>query len=161
MKTVALVMAAILAVGGTARAQGIDPIEVRKAGQDLVSGTFAGIKAVVTANGDVKTLENPAKAIKRWIVVFPTLFPAGSDKGSTKAAPAIWTDMAGFQKASMSLATASDGLATAAKAGDATAVAAAFKAMGEACAACHKDYRLSHFHVRARRSDAAGPDRRR
>ena len=142
MKTVVLVTAMILAVGGVAQAQGFDPVETRKAGQDLVSGTFAGIKAVVTTNGDVKTLESPAKAIQRWALVFPTLFPEGSDKGNTKAAPAIWTDAAGFQKAAVSLATASEALATAAKAGDAAAVAAAFKGMGEACGACHKDYRL-------------------
>ncbi len=141
-KTLALVTAMILAVGGAAQAQGFDPIETRKAGQDLVNGTFAGIKAVVTANGDVKTLESPAKAIQRWAVVYPTLFPPGSDKGNTKAAPTVWSDSAGFQKAAMNLSTASETLATAAKAGDATAVAAAFKGVGDACGACHKEYRL-------------------
>jgi cytochrome c556 len=96
----------------------------------------------VTTNGDVKTLESSGKAIQRWALVFPALFPAGTDKGNTKAAPAIWTDSAGFQKAAMALSTAGGSLATAAKAGDATAAAAAFKAMAEACGACHKDYRL-------------------
>ena len=141
-RKLALVAAMMLAVGGTAGAQSFDPIQTRKAGQDLVGATFGGIKAVVTANGDVKTLESSGKAISKWAAVFPTLFPAGSDKGDTKAAPAIWTDMAGFQKAAMRLSTASDSLAAGAKAGDATAVAAAFKEMGEACGACHKEYRL-------------------
>jgi cytochrome c556 len=137
-----LVAAMVLTVGGTARAQGFDPIRTRQAGQDLLNATFAGIKAVITANGDVKTLEGPGKAIQRWALVFPTLFPAGSDKGDTKAAPTIWTDTAGFQKAAVTLSAAGEKLATAAKAGDATAVAAAFKEIGEACGACHKDYRL-------------------
>jgi cytochrome c556 len=132
----------VLGVGATAHAQGIDPIQVRQAGMDLVAGTLGGVKAVVTANGDVKTLENPGKWIQRWGTVAPTLFVAGSDKGNTKAAPAIWTDMAGFQKAAATLSAAGGELATAAKAGDATAVAAAFKAIGDACAGCHKDYRL-------------------
>ena len=83
-------------VGGAAHAQGFDPIQTRQAGQDLLAGDFAGIKAVITANGDVKTLEGPAKAIQRWALVFPTLFPAGSDKGDTKAAPAIWTRPGGL-----------------------------------------------------------------
>jgi cytochrome c556 len=74
--------------------------------------------------------------------VFPTLFPAGTDKGDTKAAPAIWTDQAGFQKDAMALSAAGEKLATAAKAGDETAVAAAYKEIGDACGACHKDYRL-------------------
>jgi cytochrome c556 len=141
-KKLALVAAMLLAVSGMARAQGIDPIQTRQTGLDLLAGTFAGIKAVVTTNGDVKTLEASGKAIQRWGALFPTLFPAGSDTGKTKAAPAIWTDMAGFEKASMALSTAGETLATAAKAGDATAVAAAFKEMGEACGACHKAYRL-------------------
>jgi len=135
-------MAIFLSVSGTAWADGFDPITTRQAGLDLLAGTVAGVKAVVTANGDVKTLESAGIAIKKWGAQFPTLFPPGSDKGTTKAAPAIWTDMAGFQKAAMTLSTAGETLATAAKSGDATAVAAAFKGVGEACGACHKDYRL-------------------
>jgi cytochrome c556 len=138
----AVVTALVLAVGGTAWADGIDPIKTRQAGLDLLGGTLSGIKAVVTLNGDVKTVEDPAKAIGKWAVNFPTLFPPGSDKGETKAAPAIWTDMAGFQKAATALSSAAETLAAAAKAGDAPAVAAAFKGVGDACGACHKNYRL-------------------
>jgi cytochrome c556 len=137
-----LMTAVVLAVGGAAQAEGIDPVLVRQAGQDLVAGTFVGIKAVITSNGDVKTVEGPANAIRKWSLQFPTLFPAGSDKGNTKAAPTIWSDQAGFQKAAMNLGTAAEALATAAKAGDSTAAAAAFKEVGEACGACHKEYRL-------------------
>jgi cytochrome c556 len=141
-KLVLMAAVGVLAVGGVARAEGFDPIVTRQAGQDLVLGTFAGIKAVITANGDVKTLEGPANAIRKWSTQFPTLFPAGSDKGTTKAAPTIWTDNAGFQKAAMTLSTAAETLAAAAKSGDATQVAAAFKGVGDACGACHKEYRL-------------------
>jgi cytochrome c556 len=141
-RKLALVAAMIMAVGGAAYADGIDPIQTRQTGMDLLSGTFAGVKAVVTANGDVKTLEASGKAIQRWGALLPTLFLAGSDKGDTKAAPAIWADPAGFQKAGMKLSAAGETLATAAKAGDATAVAAAFKGIGDACGACHKEYRL-------------------
>jgi cytochrome c556 len=123
-------------------AQGIDPIATRQVGLDLLNGTFVGVKAVITAKGDVKTLEALGKAIQRWGAAFPTLFPEGSDKGTTKAAPEIWTDMAGFRKDAMALSTAGGALATAAKAGDETAVAAAFKEIGDACGACHKAYRL-------------------
>jgi cytochrome c556 len=142
IKKLALAAAMVLAAGGIGRAQGIDPIQTRQVGLDLLAGTFAGVKAVVTSNGDVKTLEGAGKAIQRWGTVFPTLFPAGSDTGNTKAAPTIWSDNAGFQKASMALSTAGETLATAAKAGDTAAVAAAFKGIGDACGACHKEYRL-------------------
>jgi cytochrome c556 len=132
----------VLALGGAAYAQTFDPIQTRKAGQELVAGTLGGIKAVITLKGDVKTVAGPAEAIQKWALVFPTLFPAGTDKGDTKAAPAIWTDRAGFQKDADALSAAAEKLATAAKAGDETAVAAAYKGVGEACGACHHDYRL-------------------
>ncbi len=142
-----LLAAAVLAMGGFARgnlafAQGIDPIQVRQAGMDLVSGDFAGIKAVIAAKGDVRTLEGPAKAIARWGQLYPTLIPPGSDKGETKASPKIWTETPEFDKAAMRLSTAATTLATAAKAGDVTAVEADFKSVGEACGACHKEFRL-------------------
>jgi cytochrome c556 len=141
-KKLILGSAMVMLVASAALADTFDPIKTRQAGQDVLAGTFAGVKAVITLKGDVKTLEGPGKAIQKWALVFPTLFPAGSDKGDTKAAPAIWTDQAGFQKAAEALSAAGGKLAVAAKAGDETAVAAAFKELGEACGACHKDYRL-------------------
>ena len=141
-RKLALAAAIILAVGGAARADGIDPIQTRQTGLDLLAATAGGIKTVLALNGDVKTLEGAGKAIKRWGALFPTLFPAGSDKGETKASPDIWTDNAGFQKDAMALSEAGDKFAIAAKSGDAAATAAAFKEIGEACGACHKAYRL-------------------
>ncbi len=103
------VLAVVLGGGVAARADGPDPIETRQAGQDLLAGTYAGIRAVVAAKGDVKTLENPAKAMARWIRQFPTQFPKGSEEGhNTKALPAVWSDTAGFQKAANDLADAID-----------------------------------------------------
>ena len=115
---------------------------LRQAGQDLLAGDFAGIRAVVAAKGDVKTLESPAKAMARWMrAVSRRLFPAGSEKGTnTKALPAIWTDTPGFQKVANDMAEAADKMAELAKAGDADGVAAQIKAVGDACAACHRTY---------------------
>src|SRR5262245_48459920 len=92
-RRLALLAALALATAGVARAQCFDVIETRQAGQDVLAGTFAGIRAVVAAKGDVKTLENPAKYMARWIKQYPTLFPKGSETGhDTKALPAIWSD---------------------------------------------------------------------
>jgi cytochrome c556 len=131
-----------VAMAGVARADGFDVIETRQAGQDLLAGTFAGIRGVVAAKGDVKALENPAKAMGRWVKQFYTLFPPGSDHGhDTKALPAVWSDSAGFQKAANDLADATAKLAELAKAGDADAMTAQIKVVGDACAACHRTYR--------------------
>jgi len=137
-----LLAAVALATVSIARAQGTDPIETRQAGQDLLSADFTLIRAVVTAKGDVKQLEKPAEAMARWMRQFPSQFPKGSDQGhNTKALPAIWSDMAGFQKAANEMADSAVKLADFAKAGDAEGVAAQVKVVGDACAACHRTYR--------------------
>ena len=132
---------AVMATTGLARADGPNPIEIRQSGLDLLNGNFGGIRAVVAAKGDVKTLEGPAKAIVRWAALMPSLFPPGSEAG-TKAKPEIWSDMDGFKKDAVALGDAAGKLAELAKAGaDTDAIAAAVKAVGGACGACHNAYR--------------------
>ena len=141
-KALALTVVASLAVAGLARAADPDPIAIRQAGQDLLYGNFIGMNTVVAAKGDVTKLEKPAKAIARWMKVFPTEFPPGSDKGgNTKAEPAIWSNHAGFVKAADKLATDSDALAKYARAGDRAKVAAQLKVMDDDCKACHKQFK--------------------
>jgi cytochrome c556 len=141
-KRIALCAAIMLAGLGTARADGLDPIAVRQAAFSLNNGDFAFIRSVVAAKGDVKPLEVPASAIAKWAAVIPTMFPKGTETGgNTKALPEIWSDQAGFQKIALALGSAATKLATDAKAGDAEAVAADTKALGEQCGACHKAYR--------------------
>lgn len=130
-----------LAAASPVQAQEFNVIETRQAGQDLLSGNFAGIRAVVAAKGDVTKLEDPAKAMARWMKQFPTTFPAGSDKAPTKALPAVWSDPTGFHKAADDLVAAAEKLAQLAKTGDAEAVTAQVKVVGDACAACHRTYR--------------------
>jgi cytochrome c556 len=144
MRKTLLLAAAMAAVTiGTAQAQTAGPnlIEFRQTAFGLMSGDFAGIRAVSAAKGDVKTLEGPAKAIQRYAMLIPALFPQGTAAGNnTKASPDIWSDNAGFQKAAAGLATAAGALMVAAKAGDADAVAEQIKAVGGACGACHRAY---------------------
>jgi cytochrome c556 len=129
---------------GTAQAQSgpIDVIEVRQAGQDLLAGSFAGIATASAANADLKPFADTAAGMARWARLFPTLFPAGSDKGhDTKAQPAVWTDRAGFEKAANTLAEAADKLAVLAKAGDASGVANQLTVVQDDCKACHKTFK--------------------
>jgi cytochrome c556 len=69
------------------------------------------------------------------------MFPAGSDKGDTKALPTVWSDMPGFMAASKNADAAYDKLAVAAGSGDLAAVTAAFGDTGKACGACHEKFR--------------------
>ncbi len=140
-KALLLGATALLATVSMARADGLNPIEIRQVGMDLLSADFAGIRAVVAAKGDVKTLEAAAKAMARFAALTPALFPAGSDKGTHKARPEVWSDQAGFAKASAELGSVSEKLAELAKAGDAAGVEAQVKLVGAACGGCHKEYR--------------------
>jgi cytochrome c556 len=131
-----------MATAGTAGAAVYDPIETRQAGQDLLLGSFNGIKVIAATKGDMKTVETSAKAMARWIKQFPTQFPKGSEQGhDTKALPAVWSEPAEFQTDADSLAAAATKLAELAKAGDTEAVAAQVKVVGDACATCHKTFR--------------------
>src|SRR4051812_16450754 len=106
-KKLALLMVMVIAAGATVQAQGLDVIEGRQAGQGLFAGTFANIRNVVAAKGDLKPLEGQARYMARWIKQFPALFPKGSEQGhDTKALPAVWSDAAGFQKAANDMADA-------------------------------------------------------
>jgi cytochrome c556 len=99
------------------------------------------IKAIVDAKGDVKEIGKHAAKLKELELAFDKLFPAGSDKGETKALPTVWSDNAGFVKASANASAAYDKLAMAAGSGDMAATAAAFGDVGKACGACHTTYR--------------------
>jgi len=139
---IALCVVIMLTAVGFARADGLNPIVVRQAGMALTGGDFAFIRSVVAAKGDVKPLEDPAKAIAKWAALIPAVFPAGSDKGdNTKALPDIWSDRAAFEKNATAMGAAAEKLAVSAKAGDMDAVAADAKALGGQCGTCHKAYR--------------------
>ena len=58
------------------------------------------IKGVIDAKGPTAPAVEQAAKLKTLEAAFVKLFPAGSDKGETKALPTIWSDMAGFQAAS-------------------------------------------------------------
>ena len=142
-KKLALAAALVLAASGMAQAQtGPNIIETRQVAMALLSGDFGGINAVVALKGDVKTLENRAKAMARFAAIIPSLFPPGTAAGNnTKATAEVFSDAAGFQKAAMAMGAAATKLAETAKGGDIDAVAADVKAVSAACSACHNTYR--------------------
>jgi cytochrome c556 len=135
-------LAAGTLVGGTtiALAQA-DVIKQRQENRKETAATMRSIKGVIDAKGDVKTVVASAAKLKQLENAFEKMFPAGSDKGETKALPTVWSDSAGFQAASKAADAAYDKLAVAAGSGDLAAVTAAFGDTGKACGACHDKYR--------------------
>lgn len=135
-------LAAGTMVGGAtiAMAQG-DVIAQRKENRKQAGAAMRAIKAIVDAKGPTAPAVAEAAKLKTLEAAFVKMFPAGSDKGDTKALPAIWTDMAGFQAASKASDVAYDKLAVAAGSGNAEALATAFAETGKTCGACHDKFR--------------------
>jgi cytochrome c556 len=118
-------------------------IETRQAGQDLVISIVNDMKAAVAAKADVKPFADQANAMSRWFHNFPNLFPAGTESGhDTKAKPEVFSDPTGFAKAADVTSAAAASLAAAAKTGDQEAFVTQFKALGQTCGACHREYRV-------------------
>lgn len=121
-----------------------DVIEKRQKAMKENSADVKAIKAAI-AEKDYATVQTKAKDIMGTADKIPSLFPKGSDKGKTKATAAIWEKSDEFAKAAKNLSKASGELAAAAKSGDDSAVAAKFKAVGEACSSCHKEFRADKY----------------
>ena len=102
------------------------------------------IKGAVEAK-DYATIEAKARDIMGNAEKIVSLFPKGSDKGKTKATPAIWEKSDDFAKAAKNLGTAASGLASAAKAKDESAVTANVKGVSNACGGCHKAFRAEKY----------------
>lgn len=135
-------LAAGAMVGGAtiAMAQG-DVIAQRKENRKQAGAAMRAVKAIVDAKGPTAGAVEQAAKLKTLELAFVKMFPAGSDKGDTKALPVIWTDWAGFQAASKASDMAYDKLAVAAGSGNAEQLAAAFAEVGKTCGACHDKFR--------------------
>lgn len=82
-----------------------------------------------------------AETIVTLSASIPTLFPAGSNVGDSRMKPEISIAGPRVQELAAGVQQAAASLAAAAKSGDKTALAAAYKAQDEACEACHRDFR--------------------
>lgn len=142
---VAAVLGALIAggiVGGATIAMAqADVIKQRQDNRKQAAAAMRAIKGIIDAKGDAKTAVPQAAKLKELENAFVKMFPAGSDKGETKALPAIWTDMKGFEAASAASNAAYDKLAAAAGSGDLAALTAAFADTGKTCGACHDKFR--------------------
>jgi cytochrome c556 len=132
-------IAGVVAVG--ASAVQADVISDRKENRKAVAELAKQIKGVVDAGGPAADVVAPAKKIVELEAVYLKLFPAGSDKGDTKALPVVWTDWKGFEAASENLTTQATKLASLGAAATPADVKAQFGEMGKACGGCHNTYR--------------------
>ena len=137
MKKIVTAVLLLAALGGSVAVAG--PLEDRQALMKQMAGAAKSANAIAKAPAyDAAAAKTQMQILVDGAAKLPALFPKGSDTGKTKAAPAIWTDAAGFKASSDKLGKDA---AAAGAAADSASFAVAFKTVTGDCAACHKDYR--------------------
>ena len=120
-----------------------DAIKYRKNALYVMSTHFGRVGAM--ANGripfDAAAIASNAALAETMSKLPYVAFIEGSDKGDTKAQPAIWSDKAKFNAAAEKMQTEMSKLAVVAKAGNIDAIKAQVGVTGGACKACHDDFR--------------------
>ncbi len=138
----ALCFTAALATLPALAATPLEIIQDRQANQKRVGDIADALKKAIADKTSVSTLVPLMDEFSARAHRLQTLFPEGTETGgNTKAKPEIWSDRAGFIKASTNYEVAVDKLASLAKAGDDAGFADQFKVTGGTCGACHRAYR--------------------
>jgi cytochrome c556 len=120
-----------------------DAIKYRKAAFTVMSNHFGRIGAM--ANGrvpfDAQVASENAALVETLSKLPYTAFGPGTDKGDTRALPAIWSEQASFKQAADKMQSEVSKLAAAAKTGNLDSVKLAFGSAAQSCKACHDNYR--------------------
>ncbi len=147
-----VVAAAVLSLigatlGGAALAQtaAAQAVKARQEGYKQMGAAFKTINDELKKDSpSMAALATAAAKMRDTSLVVPKWFPKGSGAEAgveTRAKPEIWTDPAGFAKASAALKTEAARLQTLAAAGDLAGVRGQVKPTGATCAGCHDAYR--------------------
>ena len=120
-----------------------DAVKYRKAAFTVMAAHFGRVGAMV--NGRVPFDAAAAQAnmeVANTMAKLPfTAFGPGTDVGDTRAKPNVWTDNAKFVAAATKMQDEMAKLNAAAKTGNLDQIKAAFGPVGQACKACHDDFR--------------------
>lgn len=108
----------------------------------VAAGHMNGLKSILALkDGPGANTQYHAEGIVAAFQHFGDAYPAGSDKGETKAKANIWTEQAKFKEAGQKAYGAATAMVETTKAGDKAKSLAAFKELGAACKGCHDDFR--------------------
>jgi cytochrome c556 len=134
----------VAAASFAAAAEETNPNIVHRQGiYKIAAGHMTAMKSIIALKFEPARdhLSYHATALREAFMHHKDAYPAGSDKGETKARPEIWTRNDDFKAAGKRAMEATDKLVEATKGSDMTVIAAAFKDVGAACKNCHDDFR--------------------
>jgi cytochrome c556 len=138
---IAAAVGALLVVGPSAAHSPEQIIAARQASFALSAATFGAMKGAIDRGEPARSQAFAARALAKWAAVLPSMFPAGSGEGSTRAKAEIWTDAAGFEAKAAAYASATATLAEKAAADDAEGFSAQWQVVRETCGGCHATFR--------------------
>jgi len=143
----ALVLAAGVIAAVPAHAQFAKPedaIRYRKSVMFIQGQTLPRLGAMVQGKAPYDQTQAVASAETLVFTgrLFPSAFVPGTDKGDTRALPAIWKEQAAFKKHQDDLAASTAKLLAAAKAGGGVdALKGPFGEVAKVCNGCHDEFR--------------------
>jgi cytochrome c556 len=142
MRLRTMIAALIASSAATAVIAQSDPIEARKALMKAQNDQARVAVRMMRGDTPFETAQADAvfKAFADTTEKLGALFPDNSKTGDTKAAPAIWTDRAGFDAALAKFAK--DVNDNRAKTGTLDDFKVAIRAVGSNCDSCHNKYRM-------------------
>jgi cytochrome c556 len=119
-----------------------DAIKYRKSVMTVQAAHFGRIGAMVNGRVpyDAKVVADNAAIVETMSKLPWVAFGPGTDKGETRALPAIWTEQAKFKDGADKMQSEVAKLSAASKTGNLDAVKTAFGAVGQTCKACHDDF---------------------
>ena len=137
-----IVLGAAIAVGSLAIA-GDDPQHARHELMEEVGDAAKPVGQMLRGNAefDAAVLTASMQTFVDAAKTFGDLFPEGSDTGKTRAAPAIWEDRAGFDKALAEFGAAAEAV-LAANPGSLEDAKPVVGPVFNTCRTCHESYRL-------------------
>ena len=141
----ALILAAVVALPAQAQfAKPEDAIHYRRSSMNVLSTHFYRIANM--ANGrtpfDAKVASDNAEIVLAMSKLPWPAFSAGTDKGQTRASPAIWTQQVKFKDSSEKLMAEAVKLNAAAKTGSLDRLKEASRATARTCQSCHDVFKV-------------------
>ena len=132
----------IIAAPTTAAAQdGSAVVQYRQSLMEAFRTHMGGVRAALGDAAPIGHAEHHAVAFERMAQALANAFPAGSAGEGSRALPAIWENREDFMNKVSAIQTATAGLVTATRSGDADTIGEALQAVQGACGSCHNSYR--------------------
>jgi len=135
----------LTAVPALAADQASDVVKYRQSAMKAMGAHMTAMSLVVKKQiSDRSQLAAHAAALRDLSGGLPKFFPrgTGNDKTKTAAKNEVWQRFSEFEAGFVKLQRESNSLAEAARRGDAKAFDAQFETVANACAACHRTFRV-------------------